>query len=201
MRSCSVISGKNKDSGDKAKSFRDSNFMNHLRTVNRHKKIVFIHCLKAGIPLQGILHDLSKYSPGEFYYGVKYFSGTRSPNEGEREDYGYSYAWMHHKGRNKHHFEYWTDYNLEAKKVMPVKMPLKYVIEMFCDRVAAGKVYKGDQYTDASPYEYFDGGRARRTIHQETSDFLEKLLKMLAEKGERYTFRYIRKYRRKHKDY
>ena len=179
----------------------ESNFMKHLRTINTHKKIVFIHCLKAGIPLQGLLHDLSKYSPSEFYYGIRYYSGTRSPNEGEREDYGYSKAWMHHKGRNKHHFEYWTDYNIQANKVMPVKMPLKYVIEMFCDRVAAGKVYKGDAYTDSSPYEYFDGGRARRTIHQETSDFLEKLLRMLAEKGEKYTFRYIRKYRRTHDDY
>ena len=179
----------------------ESNFMKHLRTINMHKKIVFIHCLKAGIPLQGLLHDLSKYSPSEFYYGIRYYSGTRSPNEGEREDYGYSKAWMHHKGRNKHHFEYWTDYNIQANKVMPVKMPLKYVIEMFCDRVAAGKVYKGADYTDSSPYEYFDKGRSRRTIHQETSVFLEKLLKMLAKKGEKYTFRYIRKYRRKHDDY
>ena len=186
---------------EKKRRIDGSNFMKHLRTINKHKRIVFIHCLKAGIPLQGLLHDLSKYLPGEFCYGVKYFAGDRSPNEGEREDYGYSKAWMHHKGRNKHHFEYWTDYNLEAHKVMPVKMPLKYVIEMFCDRVAAGKVYKGDKYTDASPYEYFDGGRARRTIHQETSDFLEKLLKMLAEKGESYTFAYIRHYLRTHKDY
>ena len=183
------------------KAFSDSNFFKHLRTINRHKKLVFIHCLKAGIPLQGLLHDLSKYSPSEFYYGVKYYTGQRSPNEGERDDYGFSYAWMHHKGRNKHHFEYWTDYNLEANKVMPVKMPLKYVIEMFCDRVAAGKVYKGKDYTDSSPYEYFDKGRARRTIHQETSDFLEKLLKMLAEKGEDLTFAYIRHFRRTFDDY
>ncbi len=179
----------------------ESNFMKHLRTINKHKKIVLIHCIKAGIPIQGLLHDLSKYSPSEFYYGVKYYTGHRSPNEGERDDYGFSYAWMHHKGRNKHHFEYWTDYNLQANKMMPVKMPLRYVIEMFCDRVAAGKVYKGDDYTDASPYEYFDKGRARRTIHQETSDLLEKLLKMLAEKGESYTFAYIRKYRKTHDDY
>ncbi|MCR5331551.1 MAG: DUF5662 family protein [Lachnospiraceae bacterium] len=179
----------------------ESNFMKHLKTINLHKKIVLIHCIKAGIPLQGLLHDLSKYSPSEFYYGIKYFSGRRSPNEGEREDYGYSLAWMHHKGRNKHHFEYWTDYNIKANKMMPVKMPLKYVIEMFCDRVAAGKVYKGDDYTDSSPYEYFDWGRPRRNIHPETSDFLEKLLRMLAEKGERYTFAYIRKYRKTHKDY
>ena len=173
----------------------------HTRTVVTHRHMVFKHCVKAGIPLQGITHDLSKFSPSEFIYGVKFYRGDKSPNEGEREDHGFSYAWMHHKGRNKHHFEYWNDYNIEANKALPVKMPLKYVIEMFCDRVAASKVYLKDQYTCKSPYEYFDKGRSRRTIHQETSDFLEKLLKMLAEKGESYTFMYIKWYKKHHKDY
>ncbi|MBR4342722.1 MAG: catalase [Lachnospiraceae bacterium] len=166
-----------------------------------HRRMVLKHCIKAGIPLQGLVHDLSKYSPSEFYYGVKFFKGDRSPNEGEREDHGYSYAWMHHKGRNKHHFEYWNDYNIEANKALPVKMPLKYVIEMFCDRVAASKIYLKDNYTNLSPYEYFDKGRSRRTIHQETSDFLEKLLRMLAKKGENYTFLYIKWYMKHHDTY
>lgn len=173
----------------------------HTRTVLTHKKMVFKHCVKAGIPLQGLTHDLSKFSPTEFINGVKFYRGDKSPNEGEREDHGFSYAWMHHKGRNKHHFEYWNDYNIEANKALPVKMPLKYVIEMFCDRVAASKVYLKDKYTCKSPYEYFDKGRSRRTIHQETSDFLEKLLKMLAEKGESYTFMYIKWYKKHHNDY
>ena len=173
----------------------------HTRTVVTHRHMVLKHCIKAGIPVQGLTHDLSKFSPSEFIYGVKFYKGDKSPNEGEREDHGFSYAWMHHKGRNKHHFEYWNDYNIEANKALPVKMPLKYVIEMFCDRVAASKVYLKDKYTCKSPYEYFDQGRSRRTIHQETSDFLEKLLKMLAEKGESYTFMYIKWYKKHHKDY
>ena len=178
-----------------------SKLVMHTRTILAHRHMVLKHCIKAGIPVQGLMHDLSKFSPQEFIYGVKFFRGDRSPNEGEREDHGFSYAWMHHKGRNKHHFEYWNDYNIEANKALPVKMPLKYVIEMFCDRVAASKIYLKDKYTDKSPYEYFDKGRSRRTIHQETSDFLEKLLKMLAVKGENYTFLYIRWYRKHHKDY
>ena len=173
----------------------------HTRTVVTHRHMVLKHCIKAGIPVQGFTHDLSKFSPSEFIYGVKFYKGDKSPNEGEREDHGFSYAWMHHKGRNKHHFEYWNDYNIEANKALPVKMPLKYVVEMFCDRVAASKVYLKDKYTCKSPYEYFDKGRSRRTIHPETSDFLEKLLKMLAEKGESYTFMYIKWYRKHHKDY
>ena len=105
--------------------------------------MVIKHCWYAGIFLQGLKHDLSKYTPTEFIPGVKYYQGNRSPNEGEREDYGYSKAWMHHKGRNRHHFEYWTDYDTKTRLLTPIKMPLKYVKEMFCDRVAASKFYQG----------------------------------------------------------
>uniref|UniRef100_UPI0025A03829 DUF5662 family protein n=1 Tax=Klebsiella pneumoniae TaxID=573 RepID=UPI0025A03829 len=82
----------------------------------------------------------------EFIPGAKYFQGTRSPNEVEREKFGYSAAWLHHKGRNRHHFEYWTDYNPKTKTIEPVDMPDRFIIEMFCDRVAASKVYGGEKY-------------------------------------------------------
>ncbi len=172
-----------------------SNFIGHLVTITRHRHKVIAHCLRAGIPIQGLLHDLSKYSPEEFFPGVKFYQGTRSPNEGEREAYGYSFAWMHHKGRNKHHFEYWTDYDPRTKQMQPVKMPLKYVKEMFCDRVAASKIYGGKNYHDGYALEYFLRAKGKRKIHPETSDMIEKLLRMLAEEGEEKTFAYIRKLR------
>lgn len=164
----------------------------HFKTITRHRHMVIRNCRRAGILLQGLKHDLSKYSPSEFVPGAMYYQGNRSPNEGEREDYGFSKAWMHHKGRNKHHFEYWTDYDIVTKKLAPVKMPVRYVKEMFCDRVAASKIYQGEAYTDASALEYFLKAKGRRIIHPETSDFLEKLLVMLKEKGEARTFAYIR---------
>ncbi|MDE7399991.1 MAG: catalase [Oscillospiraceae bacterium] len=164
----------------------------HFKTITRHRHKVIAHCAKAGILWQGLCHDLSKYSPTEFIPGVKFCTGTRSPNEGEREAYGYSLAWMHHKGRNRHHFEYWTDYNPKAKRVEPVKMPLRFVVEMFCDRVAASKIYQGKNYKSSHPLEYFEMGRSHRIIHPETSALLEKLLRMLAEKGEEEAFAYIR---------
>ena len=99
----------------------------HFRTITKHRHAVIRHCFRAGIPLQGLLHDLSKYSPTEFIPGARFWQGTRSPNEAEREKYGYSAAWLHHKGRNRHHFEYWSDYNPVERRVMPVKMPRKYV--------------------------------------------------------------------------
>lgn len=164
----------------------------HFKTITRHRHMVIRHCAKAGILWQGLRHDLSKYSPAEFIVGAKYYQGNRSPNEAEREAYGYSIAWMHHKGRNKHHFEYWTDYNPKTKRMEGVKMPVKYVKEMFCDRVAASKIYMGDKYNDNAPLEYFLRGRATRLIHPETASLLEKLLRMLSEKGEAETFEFIR---------
>ena len=166
----------------------------HFRTITKHRHQVIIHAFKAGIGFQGLFHDLSKYSPSEFLSGARYYSdGKRSPNEEERRIFGYSSAWLHHKGRNKHHFEYWNDYNPQIQKTAPVKMPKKYVIEMFCDRVAASKIYQGKNYTASHPLEYFEGGKKRRVIHPQTSDYLEFLLTMLKDRGEKETFAYIRK--------
>ena len=164
----------------------------HFLTITKHRNKVMLHCFKAGIFGRGLLHDLSKYSPLEFTAGIKYYQGTRSPNEAERESVGYSVAWMHHKGKNRHHFEYWNDVNPKTKVYAPVKMPLKFLKEMFCDRVAASKIYQGKNYTDAHPYEYFARGKARNYMHEETADLLEKLLIMLKEKGETETFKYIK---------
>ena len=175
--------------------------ISHFRTITKHRHKVVALCFKAGIPIRGLLHDLSKYTLTEFICGAKFYQGTRSPNEMERETYGYSKAWLHHKGRNRHQFEYWTDYNIKTRCVEPVKMPLKFVIEMFCDRVAASKIYNGKNYTDKTPFDYYDNRRDCRKIHAETAKFLEKLLVMLYEKGEDYTFKYIRTYLKTHKDY
>lgn len=167
----------------------------HFKTITKHRHVVIWHCFKAGIGLQGLFHDLSKYSLEEFLVGASHYQGNRSPNEGERDEYGYSKAWMHHKGRNKHHFEYWTDYDRVTRKMSPVQMPKRYVIEMFCDRVAAGKVYKGSQYTNSSPLEYYKKGSKTRVLHPKTAKQLEYLLTMLAEKGEEKTFAFLRAWR------
>lgn len=170
--------------------------MAHLSTITHHKMLVLEGCWKVGLYRQGLLHDLSKYSPTEFLVGARYFQGNRSPNNAEREDIGYSSSWLHHKGRNRHHFEYWVDYNLRMKDgespLIPVKMPGRYVVEMLMDRIAASKIYQGDAYTDKAPLHYYGGGRASQFMHPETAELLESLLRMLAEKGEDYTFAYVR---------
>ncbi len=170
-------------------------FFGHLSTITRHRHMVMRHCKKAGILRQGLVHDLSKYSPTEFFPGVRYYQGTRSPNEAEREAQGYSLAWMHHKGRNRHHFEYWSDYNPKTKKVEPVKMPMRYLAEMFCDRVAASKIYNKENYNQTCPLAYFQKSTARKTgmLHPETAAELMELLELLAEQGEDAAFAELRR--------
>lgn len=166
----------------------------HFRTITAHRHLVIRHCRRAGIFWQGLLHDLSKYSPAEFAVGARFYTdGTRSPNEAERQSYGYSKAWLHHKGRNRHHFEYWTDYDPVTKRIRPLPMPDRYIIEMACDRIAASKIYMKDAYTDASPLAYYLRGKPTRFIEEETAKKLEDILTMLAEKGEDATFAFLRR--------
>ena len=170
--------------------------LEHLRTINHHKWLVMKHCFKVGLYKQGLLHDMSKYTPTEFLVGCRYYQGNRSPNNAEREATGYSTAWLHHKGRNKHHYEYWLDYSVDpGEGIVGQKMPIRYAVEMFMDRVAASKTYMGDRYTVSQPLKYYEQGAEKlgKMIHPETAALLRHLLEMLAEKGEEETFRYIRK--------
>lgn len=172
----------------------------HFKTITYHKYLVAKGCFKIGLYRQGLFHDMSKYSPTEFVVGMKYYQGTRSPNNAEREAIGYSSAWLHHKGRNKHHYEYWQDYSVAGRgALVPVPMPDKYIAEMVMDRIAASKVYKGKDYTDAASYEYYLLGIDQVPIHPDTAAKLEFVLKMLAEKGEEETFRYVKEVFVKHK--
>jgi len=166
----------------------------HFKTITYHKYLVAKGCFKIGLYKQGILHDMSKYSPTEFLVGAKYYQGTRSPNNAEREAIGYSSAWLHHKGRNKHHYEYWIDYNWKGE-LIPCPMPDRYLAELIMDRIAASKVYQGKNYTDASSLEHYHnrGSKENEYIHEETKAQIEFLLTMLAQKGEKETFSYIRR--------
>ena len=169
------------------------NFFCHFYTITHHRHLVIKHAFKVGIGFRGLFHDLSKYSPVEFWNGVKYYDGSKSPTIGERLNVGASRAWMHHKGRNKHHFEYWTDFDLNKQSYEPVEMPIKYLKEMFCDRVAASKTYMKKAYNDSSALNYFLGKKGIERMHPNTSKTIEEWLRMLSEKGEKEAFRYIKK--------
>ena len=167
-------------------------FWAHLNTINRHRYLVCRYCFRLGLYWQGLTHDLSKYSPREFWVGVKYYQGDRSPNDAERRAKGYSSAWLHHKGRNRHHLEYWTDYGLHGEGIVGVDMPVRYVAEMFCDRLAASRIYRGKAYTNEDPWRFFQRSKAHTILSQRTSDLLESMMVKLKDEGEDAAFRYIR---------
>ena len=170
------------------------NIKGHFETITRHKLLVMKYCFECGLYRQGLTHDLSKYSPTEFIPGCIYYQGDHSPNEAEREARGYTSAWLHHKGRNKHHLEYWIDYAPDGDHAMAgMRMPARYVAEMVCDRIAASKNYKGDKYTDAAAWEYYDRSRDHYILHPETRKQLETCLLILRDKGEDACFAHIRK--------
>lgn len=151
-------------------------FFGHLKTVLTHKWEVLKICFKFGLYWQGIVHDMSKFSPTEFIPSVKYYSGVRSPIEAEKEDKGYSMAWLHHKNKNKHHFWYWVDYDNNQVQ-SPVRIPLKYVYEMIADTVAAGKVYSknsGKEWRQSDPYMYYKAHNRDAGNNIEFMDFCTK---------------------------
>lgn len=159
-------------------------FFSHLHTVNKHRFLVFKLCTKCGFMWRGLTHDLSKYSFSEFIPSVKYYKiskGTYSPLLAEKQTVGYSSAWLHHFGRNKHHFEYWYDY---AAPIPTPIIPFKYMVEMLCDRIAASMTYQGKNYTNASAYEYFMKSKDKYKINSAMNDFLETVFIELKKNGE-----------------
>lgn len=164
----------------------------HFKTITKHKWQVLCGCFQVGLYWQGLTHDLSKYSPAEFRTGARYYQGNRSPNAAEREEKGYSEAWMHHKGRNRHHYEYWTDMNPVTRRYESVEMPRRYLVEMVMDRRAACMTYEGKNCTSGSALAYLERSRERALMHPETLRQLEYILTMLRDQGEQETFRYIR---------
>lgn len=167
-------------------------FIGHFKTITRHKILVAKGCFKLGLYYQGIMHDMSKYSPTEFLVGVKYYQGTASPNNAERMEKGISMSWLHHKGRNKHHFEYWIDYSINpGGKLVGMKMPKKYVAEMVIDRISASKNYLKEQYNDGSALAYYLNGRHMMLIDDEADYLARYLLTMLDMRGEEYLLHYM----------
>ena len=163
------------------------NLKKHKDTIKLHRRAVREACFKMGIPLRGLLHDLSKYSKEEMSI-ANWYIGTKSPHDIARDELGYSPSWIHHKARNKHHWEYWTDFNsaklVDGKYIIEavaVKMPYKYVIEMFCDFVGAGKAYLKEKWNTNSPLAYWKSNcEGSRLMHADSETLLKQLLEVFS---------------------
>lgn len=155
-------------------------FWLHFKLITKHKWYVLKLAIKAGIPFRGLIHDLSKYSFEEFIESAKYYQGNRSPITIARNENGYSKAWLHHKGRNKHHIEYWYDWNAKETPVIPYK----YAVEMLCDHIAAGQVYKGKNWEKEYVLEYWNKKETNRKLfNPKTEKFITAIKEEIAEKG------------------
>ena len=159
-----------------------SKFFGHLSTITKHRFKVFVYCTKCGLFWRGLVHDLSKFSPVEFFEGVKYYQGTYSPIAKCRKTNGYSKAWIHHKNRNKHHPEYWYD----AENQTQMNMPYKYAVESICDRISATKTYFGKDYNSSSPLDYYNKTKHMLQINPRMHSFYHTVLTDLANHGEKY---------------
>ena len=148
----------------------------HFKIVIAHKHYVFLAAIEAGIPFRGFMHDWSKFSLIEFFNSAKYYTGNRSPIDNEKDDKGYSYAWLHHRGRNPHHWEYWID-NLSSGGEA-LKIPIKYVKEMICDWIGAGKAYDFDNWNYDVPFKRFNNlyNSGKLKLHLDTYKFLFHVL-------------------------
>jgi hypothetical protein len=167
-------------------------YWQHFKTVCKHKHEVFRECASCGIWWQGLLHDLSKFGITEFASSAKHFQGNRSPIEAEKEEIGYSKAWLHHKGHNKHHWEYWTDFTDDGV-IIANKMPANYVIEMVCDWIGAGKVYNKDKWTTDSPMIHYIKMRPGRYFHPDTDALILDCLNIIKHEGLVAYHRFARK--------
>ena len=156
------------------------NVIKHFNLVNYHKWIVFKLCCKIGLPWRGLVHDLSKYSITEFKSSIKYYVGTYSPITEEKKIKGYSEAWLHHKGRNKHHTQYWVDD--AAPNPTPI-IPYKYAAEMICDKLAAGITYQGKNWTKEYQLSYWEKERKKLKMNPKIENFVTEVLTEVAKNG------------------
>lgn len=154
----------------------------HYKTVSKHRSIVARECRACGLWRRGLVHDLSKFSSIEFLPSALYFQGDKSPIEAEKAAKGYSAAWQHHKGRNPHHWEYWTDFGPEGE-VLALKIPYEYVVEMVCDWIGAGMVYSSGTWTRADPLNYYNKVRKGRYFHPETERLILDFLTCIRDRG------------------
>jgi len=168
------------------------NFFGHLHTINKHRFLVCKFCFKMGLYKQGLLHDLSKYSFVEFFAGVKYFQGNRSPIDAEKKDKGYSAGWLHHKGHNKHHWQYWIELGPNGTYIV-IDPPKNVVKEMIADRIAACIVYQKEKYHPSSALEFFEQSKEIVYMPTQTKELTRKYLTIVAENDLNTALKMIKK--------
>jgi len=147
-----------------------------------------IECFKSGLILRGILHDLSKFLPDEFFPYANFFynkknifnkrtnckNGYRKPTS--TGDNRFDFAWLLHIKRNKHHWQWWVVPN-ENKGVNILPIPEPYITEMLCDWIGAGRA-QGHRSPKDNPYlnvrEWYKENQNKIQLEDGTRKEIEK---------------------------
>jgi hypothetical protein len=145
-------------------------YFNYFKTICIHKWYVFVECCKLGIFWQGIIHDLSKFSLYEFILSAQYYHDGKN-------DTAYQEAWLHHKGHNKHHWEYWVDWDSFTGDYILIHIPSKYLKEICADMIGASKAYNKGKYNKKEPLIYFKNNCQGWKIKTEDREFIANMLK------------------------
>ena len=154
----------------------------HLFLVTRHRWHVFTNGCRCGIGFHCLFHDITKFHPTEFFTSVKYYRGTFSPVYAERlENEYFSSICQHHTKRNKHHWEYWTDFF--RGKIVARAMPWKYATEYVCDMLSASYCYNPKDFKLETTYLYFEQRKDHYYMAPLTREYVTYCLKRYAEMG------------------
>lgn len=159
----------------------------HLKRVCIHKYFVGRYLMKCGFYAQAITHDLSKFSYTEISESIKFYEEGRSPIEVAKEKQGYSLAWLHHRGRNKHHNTYWTDnYDrvMMGKKLTCYIMPFRYAVELVCDYLGASIAYnKNHELVIDDAIAFWNKIKDKEAMHPAIKDFVTTVYREIKYNG------------------
>lgn len=175
----------------------------YLKYVLRHKWFVLLKCIDFGIGWRGIVHDISKFSPSEWFpYVDKFYGGPwekYSDRHGDARNFpGYKYtqewvderfrtAWLHHQRRNPHHWQYWVLRNDDGT-IVCLEIPRKCALEMVADWWGAGRAIKthhdGGEYDELQ--EWYAKNRDKIMLHDNTREFVEEIVSGLYEMAYRW---------------
>lgn len=167
--------------------------MNHLRYlwyVLKHKWYVLVASWKYGCLWRGLIHDLSKFYPDEWFPYVEFFEGpklarrkewdsgdcwtyplppgTRCYEDVERD---FNMAWLLHQHRNPHHHQFWVILKDDGRLV-PLEMPEIYVREMVADWTGTGLAIHGKDET----VEWYLKNKDKMKLHPATEALVQRLL-------------------------
>lgn len=164
--------------------------MKHLKYLNyllRHKWYVFLESIPEGIIWRGLLHDMSKFFPSQWFPYANYFYGKKGDDitKGRDEtgyykptdtgDKAFDFAWLLHQKWNRHHWQWWILPEDEGGvKILPMTEP--YLKEMICDWIGAGKAQghfspKNDKYFETR--NWYRKNRNKMQLHPATREWIE----------------------------